>query len=201
MADLTAISTWTLADVQHFGRRAGFGLNPAEAATLQAQVPSVAIDAWVDGTGAAYDATAFTAALATADVVAEPLVSANTTVAGSVAVPAVAAPHPFLVQGADAWRNNLRQGDDHIERCNLHQRTNIGATEHQRCLTGTHLHAFGRYFATEQLDPNWVKGLWPEPDSTDCKRNNRSEKNGQPVEVFEKDVHAKMLKHLRAKLC
>ena len=107
MADLTAISTWTLADAQHFGRRAGFGLTPAEAAALQAQLPGAAIDAWIDGTGPAYDTTAFTAALATADVVAEPLVSASTTVAGSVDVPAVPAPHPFLVQGAEAWRNNL----------------------------------------------------------------------------------------------
>ena len=107
MADLTAISSWTLADAQHFGRRAGFGLTPADAASLQAQPPDTAIDAWIDGTGAAYDTTAFAAALATADVVAEPLVGASTTVAGSVDVPAVAAPHPFLVQGADAWRNNL----------------------------------------------------------------------------------------------
>ena len=107
MADLTAITSWTLADVQHFARRAGFGLTPADAATLQAQAPGAAIDAWIDGTGTAYDPTAFNAALATADVVLEPLVSANTAVAGSVDVAAVAAPHPFLVQGAEAWRNNL----------------------------------------------------------------------------------------------
>ena len=107
MADLTAITSWTLADVQHVARRAGFGLTPADAATLQAQAPGAAIDAWIDGTGTAYDPTAFNAALATADVVLEPLVSANTAVAGSVDVAAVAAPHPFLVQGAEAWRNNL----------------------------------------------------------------------------------------------
>jgi uncharacterized protein (DUF1800 family) len=107
MAVLTAITSWTLADVQHFARRAGFGLTPADAAALQALAPGAAIDAWIDGSGAAYDATAFTAALATADVVAEPLVSANTSVTGSVDVPAVAAPHAFLTEGANAWRNNL----------------------------------------------------------------------------------------------
>ncbi len=107
MAVLTAITTWTVADVQHFARRAGFGLNAADAAVLQAQAPGAAIDAWIDGLGAAYDTTAFTAALATADVVTEPLVSANTAVAGSVDVPAVPGPHPFLVEGANAWRNNL----------------------------------------------------------------------------------------------
>lgn len=107
MAVLTAITTWTPADVQHFARRAGFGLTPEAAAALQSQAPGAAIDAWIDGSGTAYDPTAFTAALATADVVAEPLVSANTSVAGSVDVPAVAAPHAFLVEGGNAWRNNL----------------------------------------------------------------------------------------------
>lgn len=107
MAVLTALSSWTLADVQHFARRAGFGLSPEAATLLQTQTPGTAIDAWIDGSSAAYDPTAFNAALATADVVAEPLVTANTTVAGSVDVPAVPAPHAFLVEGPDAWRNNL----------------------------------------------------------------------------------------------
>jgi uncharacterized protein (DUF1800 family) len=105
VAVLTPISSWTLADVQHFARRAGFGLSPAAAAALQTQAPGAAIDAWIDGTG--YDQTAFLAALATADVVVEPLVGANTATAGSVDVPAVAAPHAFLTEGTDAWRNNL----------------------------------------------------------------------------------------------
>jgi uncharacterized protein (DUF1800 family) len=105
MAVLTAISTWTIADVQHFARRAGFGLTPADAATLQAQAPGTAIDAWIDGSG--YDLTAFNTALATADMVTEPLVTASTTDPGSVDVPAVAAPHAFLVDTANAWRNNL----------------------------------------------------------------------------------------------
>lgn len=107
MAVLTAITSWTVADVQHFARRAGFGLTPAEASTLQVQAPDTAIDAWIDGSGTAYDPAAFTAALATADVVTEAQVNANTSVAGSVNVPAVPAPHAFLVEGANAWRNNL----------------------------------------------------------------------------------------------
>ena len=107
MAVLTAITTWDVAGVQHFARRAGFGLTPADAATLQAQAPGAAIDAWIDGTGPFHDATTFTAALATADVVTEPLVTASTTDPGAVDVPAVAGPHAFLVGTADAWRNNL----------------------------------------------------------------------------------------------
>ncbi|WP_291272845.1 DUF1800 family protein [Geothrix sp.] len=107
MADLTPVSSWTLADVQHFARRAGFGLSPEETALLQLQAPGAAIDAWIDGSGAAYDPAAFNAALGTADVVAEPLVAANTSTAGSVDVPAVPAPHAFLVEGPDAWRNSL----------------------------------------------------------------------------------------------
>ncbi|GLH73197.1 hypothetical protein GETHLI_16990 [Geothrix limicola] len=105
MADLSPLASWTLADVQHFARRAGFGLNPADAAALQAQAPGAAIDAWIDGTAA--DSAAFTAALASADVVTEALVTASTTDPGSVDVPAVPGPHAFLVEGANAWRNNL----------------------------------------------------------------------------------------------
>ena len=105
MAVLTAITSWTVADVQHFARRAGFGLSPADAAVLQAQAPGTAIDAWIDGS--AYDLTAFTAALATADVVTEPLVTASTTDPGSVDVAAVPGPHAFLVDAPNVWRNNL----------------------------------------------------------------------------------------------
>ena len=107
MAILTAITSWTVADVQHFARRAGFGLTPADAATLVLQAPGTAIDAWIDGTGAAYDLTAFTAALAAADMVTEGKVTASTTDPGSVDVAAVAAPHAFLVDAPNAWRNNL----------------------------------------------------------------------------------------------
>lgn len=107
MAVLSAITAWTTADVQHFARRAGFGISPGAAALLQAQAPGPAIDAWIDGTDPAYDQAAFSTALGTADVVTEPLVAANTSVAGSVDVPAVPGPHPFLVEGANAWRNNF----------------------------------------------------------------------------------------------
>jgi uncharacterized protein (DUF1800 family) len=107
VAILTAVTSWTVADVQHFARRAGFGLSPTDAATMAAQAPGTAIDAWIDGTGAAYDLTTFNTALLTADVVTEPLITASTTDAGSVDVPAVPAPHAFLTEGANAWRNNL----------------------------------------------------------------------------------------------
>lgn len=83
------ISSWTVADVQHFGRRAGFGLTPEAAATLAAQAPATVIDAWVNDS---LDKTAFNAALPTADTVAT---GAN----GNV--PADPAPHPFRLDG---WR-------------------------------------------------------------------------------------------------
>jgi len=105
MANLSAITAWSLADAQHFARRAGFGLTPEDALALQAQAPGAAIDAWIDGT--AYSLSAFTTALATADVVTEPLVTASTTDLPSVDVPAVPGPHAFLVEGAEAWRNSL----------------------------------------------------------------------------------------------
>ncbi len=114
MAVLTAITSWTVADVQHFARRAGFGLTPADAAALQAQAPGAAIDAWVDGTGPSHDLTAFTAALATADMVTEPKVTASTTDPGSVDVALVAAPHAFLVDASNAWRNNLNTAQAYL---------------------------------------------------------------------------------------
>jgi uncharacterized protein (DUF1800 family) len=107
MAVLTPITSWTVADVHHFARRAGFGLSPTDAAALQAQAPGTAIDAWVDGTGPTHDLTAFTTALATADMVTEGQVTASATDPGSVNVPAVPAPHAFLVDRPNAWRNNL----------------------------------------------------------------------------------------------
>lgn len=114
MAILTAISSWTLADVQHFARRAGFGLTPEAAAALQAQAPATAIDAWIDGIGTAYDLSAFTAALATADVVTEAQVNASTTDPGAINVAAVPGPHAFLVDTADAWRNNLNTAQAYL---------------------------------------------------------------------------------------
>lgn len=100
MADLTPIATWTADDVLHFARRAGFGLTPEAAAGLAAQPPGAAIDAWVDGSGA--DFTAFDAALASADPVDEPQRGTSPSVAA-----AVPGPHRYLVDGADAWRNDL----------------------------------------------------------------------------------------------
>ncbi|MBI4912726.1 MAG: DUF1800 family protein [Acidobacteria bacterium] len=83
------ITSWTVADVQHFGRRAGFGLTPEQASTLAAQAPGPVIDAWVDDT---LDKNAFNAALPRADVVPT---GAN----GNI--PADPAPHPFRLDG---WR-------------------------------------------------------------------------------------------------
>jgi len=85
------ISTWTVADVQHFGRRAGFGLTPEAASALAGQAPATVVDAWVDDT---LDKSAFNAALAIADTVAT---GANSN------IPADPAPHPFRLEG---WRRN-----------------------------------------------------------------------------------------------
>lgn len=83
------ITSWTVADVQHFARRAGFGATPEQAAALAAQAPGPVIDAFVDDT---LDKSAFNAQLPRADVVA-------TGVNGNI--PADPAPHPFRLDG---WR-------------------------------------------------------------------------------------------------
>jgi len=106
MADLSPISAWTADDAAHLGRRAGFGISPEEAAALATQPPVAAIAAWVDGTG--LDRTLFDTVLAArADVVDVPKRTASTTTPGAVDAPLVPAPHPFLGEGADAWRNDL----------------------------------------------------------------------------------------------
>jgi uncharacterized protein (DUF1800 family) len=83
------ITSWTVADVQHFARRAGFGATPEQAVALAAQAPGPVIDAYVEDT---LDKSAFEAQLARADVVA-------TGVNGNI--PADPAPHPFRLDG---WR-------------------------------------------------------------------------------------------------
>jgi len=103
VADLTPIDAWTTDDVLHFARRAGFGLTPEAAATLATQAPGLAIDAWVDGSAA--DFTGFEVALARADPVDEPQRGSSPNLA-----PAVAGPHRYLVDGPDAWRNDLSRG-------------------------------------------------------------------------------------------
>lgn len=112
----TPISTWDAQAVLHFARRAGFGVTPEHAVTLAAQNPATVINGWVDGTVAAApspsnSATVFNDILGNrADVVTQGQVTANTTVPGSVTVPAVPAPHAFLTQGGEAWRNSLSAG-------------------------------------------------------------------------------------------
>lgn len=107
MADLTPVSAWSVEDVEHFARRAGFGISPEGAAALAAQPPGPAIDAWVDGTGA--DPAPFTAALAHADPVDEPERGSSPDVA-----PEVPGPHPYLVEGAEAWRNDLARAQAYL---------------------------------------------------------------------------------------
>jgi uncharacterized protein (DUF1800 family) len=106
MADLSPVTAWTADDAAHLGRRAGFGISPAAAADLAARPPADAVAGWV--TGAGLDRALFLDALATrADVVDEPKRTASATAAGAVDAPLVPAPHPFLVEGPDAWRNSL----------------------------------------------------------------------------------------------
>jgi uncharacterized protein (DUF1800 family) len=106
MADLTPVPSWTTDDAAHLGRRAGFGISPEAATALASQPPAAAVAAWIDGTG--LDRSLFLDVLANrADVVDEPKRTANATVAGAVDAPLVPAPHAFLVEGADAWRNNF----------------------------------------------------------------------------------------------
>lgn len=107
MANLAPITSWTVDDVLHFARRAGFGISPEAAAALAAQPPGAAIDAWVDGSGV--DSTAFDAALAHADPVDEPQQGTAPNVAAGVP-----SPHPYLVQGADAWRNDLSRAQGYL---------------------------------------------------------------------------------------
>jgi len=107
VADLTPIDAWTTDDVLHFGRRAGFGLSPEAAAALAGQPPGATIDAWVDGSGV--DTAAFEAALAHADPVDEPQRGSAPDLA-----PAVAGPHRYLVDGAEAWRNDLARAQAYL---------------------------------------------------------------------------------------
>ena len=116
MADLTPISSWTVADVQHFARRAGFGVTPERAAELAALPPGATIDGWIDGTvsaevAAAGDAALFSAVLGNrADPMAVGAVDANSNDAGAVNVAKVAPPHAYLVNGSESWRNDLPTG-------------------------------------------------------------------------------------------
>ena len=106
MADLSPVTSWTADDAAHLGRRAGFGISSAAAGALAARNPVAAVSDWVDGAG--LDRALFLDVLATrADVVDEPKRTASTTAVGAVDAPLVPGPHPFLVEGPDAWRNSL----------------------------------------------------------------------------------------------
>ena len=62
-------TSWTLDEVLHFGRRAGFGLKPEAAAQLVSRSVATTVDAWVDCTASE---TAFNGALPLANVVDYP---------------------------------------------------------------------------------------------------------------------------------
>lgn len=96
MATFDALKTsWTADDVQHFARRAGFGVGPEKAAQLAAQSPAAVVNAWVDGTA---PMAAFNAALPVADVV---------DLYGYGSAPDEWAPHPFhLTTQVDARLND-----------------------------------------------------------------------------------------------
>ncbi len=79
----TQKTSWTLDDVLHFGRRAGFGLKPELAGQLISRPLASTVDAWVDG---AASETAFTGAIPLANVVDYP---------GYGNEPDQWAPHPF----------------------------------------------------------------------------------------------------------
>ncbi len=104
------IGSWTPEDVLHFARRAGFGVTPEQAAVLAAQSPATVIDGWVDGDLAVVgDPALFNTVLgARADVLSSDAVDASN---GGVAQGPVEAPHPFHVQGPQAWRSQFRPGE------------------------------------------------------------------------------------------
>lgn len=82
-------TSWTAAEMQHFVRRAGFGLTPEAAATLAVQPLASVVDAWVDGTASL---ASLESALLKGDVISDPARNL---------IPADPASHPFHLEG---WR-------------------------------------------------------------------------------------------------
>lgn len=108
--DFTPISSWSVPDVLHFARRAGFGITPEQAATLASQSPSTVIDGWVDGTtGIVGSSSLFNTVLSgRADVIYSDAADASN---GGSAQPAVTTAHPYYVQGPQSWRSQFRDGE------------------------------------------------------------------------------------------
>jgi hypothetical protein len=105
MANLTSIGSWSALDVQHFARRAGFGLSPEAAAAATTSNPSTFINAWVDG---GQSSTLFdTVYVNRSDVVAINAIDPTSGNAANMLVPAVTSAHGFLCDGANTWRNRL----------------------------------------------------------------------------------------------
>lgn len=101
MANLTPITSWTAADVQHFARRAGFGITPQSAAIGATRLPGSFIDEWIDG----YSTASMDGILAERGDVVPVAFIAKLTVGEDV--PAVVGDHGFLITGNDAWRNRI----------------------------------------------------------------------------------------------
>lgn len=105
MANLTPVNAWSALDVQHFARRAGFGLTPEAASTAAATDPSSFINAWIDG---GQSSTLFDAVYANrSDVVAINAVDPTVGNAANMLAPAVTSAHGFLCEGPNTWRNRL----------------------------------------------------------------------------------------------
>jgi uncharacterized protein (DUF1800 family) len=109
MANLSPMSSLSTEQVQHLARRAGFGLSPEAAAALAGQDAATVVAAWVDGTGLDAAGAAFDQALANADPVDQPGRGSSPHVAA-----AVPGPHRYLVDEADAWRNELGRAQAYL---------------------------------------------------------------------------------------
>lgn len=101
VANLTPITSWTAGDVQHFGRRAGFGITSQSAAQAATRLPGAFIDEWIDG----YSTGAMEGILSACGDVVPVAFIARLTVGEDV--PAVTGEHGFLITGNDAWRNRV----------------------------------------------------------------------------------------------
>lgn len=105
MANFNPITSWSAADVQHFARRAGFGLTPELATNAANSTPSTFIENWIDGgqTSVLFN----TIYPNRSDVVGMNAVQAQPGNASNVSIAAVTGDHGFLCTGSDVWRNQL----------------------------------------------------------------------------------------------
>lgn len=105
MANFNPISTWSTPEVQHFTRRAGFGITPEQAINASNVAPGLYIDQWIDGSAVS---TLFNSIYANrSDVVPMNGVNAQQGNASNVSVGAVTGDHGFLCEGSQVWRGQL----------------------------------------------------------------------------------------------